>query len=273
MRSFQLSESFNSELKNHLKSDLNLVQFFTHFERVVSKQRNNESEAVYESRHELPKLKMKRAPMLIQAGNIYTPTIFEEFQEEYEEYLGTCVKNLEEGSYVVTNYDNSKERTVIGNLVDQKVECDCHKFETYGILCSHALKVLDVMNIKLIPQHYILKRWTRDARLGSNQDLKRQHIELDIKAHFMQRYNELCPRIVKLINKASESHETYTFLSKVYEESDRTIDYMLAKKFVAGESLDMRHASMSIGNEKIDSNVETVDVGGEKSIKKLRLFK
>ncbi|XP_058721616.1 protein FAR1-RELATED SEQUENCE 5-like [Vicia villosa] len=273
MRSIQLSESFNSELKNHLKSDLNLVQFFTHFERVVNKQRNIESEADYKSRHELPKLKMKRAPMLVQAGNIYTPTIFEEFQEEYEEYLGTCVKNLEEGLYVVTNYDNSKERMVIGNLVDQNVVCDCHKFETYGILCSHALKVLDVMNIKLIPHHYILKRWTRDARLGNNQDLKKKHIELDIKAHFMERYNELCPRMVKLIHKASKSHETYTFLSKVYEESDKTIDDMLTKKFVGGESLETRHASVSIGNEKIDNNVETVDVDGEKSIKKLRLFK
>ncbi|CAL5201418.1 unnamed protein product [Lathyrus oleraceus] len=273
MRSIQLSESFNYELKNHLKSDLNLVQFFTHFERVVNKQRNNESEADYESRHELPKLKMKRAPMLVQAGSIYTPTIFEEFQEEYEEYLGTCVKNLDEGLYVVTNYDNSKERMVIGNLEDQKVVCDCHKFETYGILCSHAIKVLDVLNIKLIPQHYILKRWTRDARLGSNPDLKRQHIELDIKAHFMERYNELCPRMVKLINKASESHETYTFLSKVYEESDKTIDDMSAKRFVGGESLEMRHASISIGNEKINNNVETVDVDGEKSIKKSRLLK
>lgn len=34
MRSTQLNESFNANLKNNLKSDLNLVQFFTHFKRV-----------------------------------------------------------------------------------------------------------------------------------------------------------------------------------------------------------------------------------------------
>ncbi|WJX30659.1 hypothetical protein P8452_19175 [Trifolium repens] len=273
MRSTQLSESFNVEMKNHLKSDLNLVQFFTHFERVVNGIRNNESEADYESRHELPKLKMRRVRMLIQAGNIYTPKIFEEFQEEFEEYQGTCVKNLKEGLYVVTNYDNSKERMVIGNLVDQNVACDCRKFETHGILCNHALKVLDVMNIKLIPHHYILKRWTRDARLGSNRDWKRQHVELDIKAHFMMRCNELCRRMVRLTNKASKSHETCTFLSKVYEESHKIIDDMLAKKFVGGESLEMCHAPVAIDNEKNDNNVDTVDVGGENGIKKLRLFK
>jgi hypothetical protein len=120
---------------------------------------------------------------------------------------------LKGGLYAVTNYDNPKERIVMGNHVEQKVSCDCRKFETHGILCSHALKVLDVMNIKQIPEHYILKRWTRDARLGSNQDWKGRHVELDIKAHFMKRYNELCPRMIKLTNKASGTHEAYTFLS------------------------------------------------------------
>jgi hypothetical protein len=76
MRSTQLSESFNADLKRHLKSDLNLVQFFTHFKRVVDGKRNNESEAEYDSKHKLPKLKMKKARMLIQAGDVYTPIFF-----------------------------------------------------------------------------------------------------------------------------------------------------------------------------------------------------
>jgi zinc finger SWIM domain-containing protein 3 len=59
MRSTQLSESFNADLKNYLKSDLNLVQFFTHFKRAVNAKRNNESEAEYDSKHKLPKVKMK----------------------------------------------------------------------------------------------------------------------------------------------------------------------------------------------------------------------
>jgi zinc finger SWIM domain-containing protein 3 len=103
------------------------------------------------------------------------------------------------------------------------------------------------MNIKLIPSHYILKRWTRDARSGSNRDWKGRHIDLDIKAHFMKRYNDLCPRMVKLTNRASETHEGYTFLSKVYEESNKIID-MLAKKPMDEESIGMCHVSISIEN-------------------------
>jgi len=46
----------------------------------------------------------------------------------------------------------------------------------------------------------------------------------------MKRYNELCPQMLKLTNRASESHETYTYLSKVYEESSKIVDDMLTKK-------------------------------------------
>ena len=34
-------------------------------------------------------------------------------------------------------------------------------------MCAHALKVLDIMNVNLLPTHDILKRWTREANLRS----------------------------------------------------------------------------------------------------------
>lgn len=68
----------------------------------------------------------------------------------------------------VTNYDNAKERKEMRNPMDQKVSCACRVFETHFILSNRTLKILDVIHIKLIPKHNILKRWTRDARLRSN---------------------------------------------------------------------------------------------------------
>ena len=41
-KSTQLSESFNSLLKDYLKSDLDIVQFFKHFQRDVDDVRYNE---------------------------------------------------------------------------------------------------------------------------------------------------------------------------------------------------------------------------------------
>jgi zinc finger SWIM domain-containing protein 3 len=66
MRSTQLSESLNSDLKRHFKSDFDIIRFLKHFERVVEYKRNNELKSEFESRKKLPRIKM-RTPMLIQA--------------------------------------------------------------------------------------------------------------------------------------------------------------------------------------------------------------
>lgn len=232
MRSVRLCESFNANMRNYLKVDLDIMQFFTHFQRVVDDKRYKEWDSEYNARHKLPKLKMK-APMLVQASEVYTPKIFEEFQEEYEEYQGAFIKERNEchqtREYVVAIYGQDKERKVIANIVGASVSCECRKFDTYGILCSHALKALDAMDIKLIPDKYILKRWTRCARSGSVQDLHGQWIQVDRKSKFGDRYKELCPKMVQLVNRACESHEAYTFLSKVHHESSHIVEQILER--------------------------------------------
>ncbi|XP_039834243.1 protein FAR1-RELATED SEQUENCE 5-like [Panicum virgatum] len=83
IRSTQLSESLNSELKRHFKSDFDIIRFLKHFERVVEDKRKKELDAEFESRKKIPRIKMK-TPMLIQTSKLYTPIIFEAFQGEYE---------------------------------------------------------------------------------------------------------------------------------------------------------------------------------------------
>ena len=50
MRSTQLSESFNSDLKDHLKSDFDIIRFLKHFERAVQGKRNKELEEDFKAR-------------------------------------------------------------------------------------------------------------------------------------------------------------------------------------------------------------------------------
>ena len=94
MRSTQLSESLNSDLKRHFKSDFDIIRFLKHFERDVEYKRNNELNAEFESRTKLPRLKI-RTHMLIQASKLYTPTIFEAFQSEYERSMAAYTTTLE----------------------------------------------------------------------------------------------------------------------------------------------------------------------------------
>ncbi|KAK9705025.1 hypothetical protein RND81_07G027800 [Saponaria officinalis] len=50
MRSTQLSESFNKDLKDYLQCKLDVMRFFKQFERVIKKKRENEIISEYESR-------------------------------------------------------------------------------------------------------------------------------------------------------------------------------------------------------------------------------
>uniref|UniRef100_A0A8R7R0B9 SWIM-type domain-containing protein n=1 Tax=Triticum urartu TaxID=4572 RepID=A0A8R7R0B9_TRIUA len=52
-------------------------------------------------------------------------------------------------------------------MVDRESDtysCECAMFEHMGILCRHALKMMVHVGVCRIPSHYILKRWSRDAR-------------------------------------------------------------------------------------------------------------
>ena len=95
MKSTQLSESINSDLKDYLKSDYNLVQFFIHFERLVNEKQYKEYEVEYNLSYMLPRIKVQ-VRILRHVAKIYTKTIFEEFQAEYVTSLKLCISNCEQ---------------------------------------------------------------------------------------------------------------------------------------------------------------------------------
>ncbi|XP_059641387.1 protein FAR1-RELATED SEQUENCE 7-like [Cornus florida] len=164
----QLSESFTTNLRKYLKSDLDVLKFFKQFGKVVNDWRYKELEANYDMSQHMPRL-MGDVILLKQARNIYTPKNFELFQQEYENSLNAVVNQCtDRGSlfeYKVSIYGQQREYVVIFNSSEDSVVCNCKKFQFIGVLCSHALKVLDYRNIKVIPTQYILKRWTKDARV------------------------------------------------------------------------------------------------------------
>ena len=70
-----------------------------------------------------------------------------------------------------------------------QVSCTCQLFERCGILCSHALKGLDMINIKGIPESYLLKTWAKRAKYGLVQEnnrcvAKQVAVDLDMNARY-----------------------------------------------------------------------------------------
>ena len=147
MKSTQLSKSFHASLKDYLKSDHNVSQFFMHFERVLKDMRYKELEAKYESCFRLVNTKIS-VKILIQAREVYTKKIFEDFQDQFE----------------------------------------------------------DAVDLS-IPNEYIFKRWTKQARFKSVQDINGREIQADPKLQQTCRYRSMCSIFTRISNRASESEK------------------------------------------------------------------
>uniref|UniRef100_A0A7N0V6K1 Protein FAR1-RELATED SEQUENCE n=1 Tax=Kalanchoe fedtschenkoi TaxID=63787 RepID=A0A7N0V6K1_KALFE len=114
MRSTQLSESCNAELKRHLKSTFSLARFFRTFEEVVRSKNYTNLKLEYESRERLP-----------QMCNIYTPTIFKLFQMEISNASAYLVTQRDQqvGQYDLKSFFDGDEATVSFDRVNENILC------------------------------------------------------------------------------------------------------------------------------------------------------
>ncbi|XP_043705344.1 protein FAR1-RELATED SEQUENCE 5-like [Telopea speciosissima] len=210
---YENEEEFENAWKI-LLDDYQLGNNSWQFERVVEDKRANELKAEFEARNTLPRTMGCNAPVLRQAGKVYTPYIFNEFRREHDMFLTCSVKyrtvNDIFHQYIVGMVDEEGEfvegeHTVLYKIHEQVLECSCRKFETYGILCCHVLKVLDVLEIKCIPEKYILRRWTRAAKDILVEDSKGKEVMEDVQLSRTQSLRHLMPKYVKLVNQASNT--------------------------------------------------------------------
>ncbi|KAK6913032.1 FAR1 DNA binding domain [Dillenia turbinata] len=161
MLSAQFCEGFDSNLRKYLMCEVNVLQFYKQFGKLLTDWHYKELEANFDMNQNMPNL-MGDVIMLKHARDAYTPKIFELFQQEFEKCLNIVINHCaENGSlyeYKVSTYGRLQEYLVTFDSSDYTVVCCCKKYEFVGILCCHALKVLDYRNIKVVPTQYILKR-------------------------------------------------------------------------------------------------------------------
>ncbi|XP_042501706.1 protein FAR1-RELATED SEQUENCE 5-like [Macadamia integrifolia] len=222
IRSTQLSESLNSDLKDYLKSTLDVVQFFKHFERVLNQKRGNELKTEFDARNKMPRLANSMSIVQKQVGELYTPAIFQLFQEEYNWMTVCTIIDRSNGmpfiNFRVGIFEANCEYKVCCNPLQGIIACSCMKFETDGILCCHCLKVFDVLDIKRIPECYILKRWTRGARTMVLNDSRGKEVELDVNLDCTQRYKRICPELIQIASEASNTIEGYNLVKDAANE-------------------------------------------------------
>ncbi|PNT65584.1 hypothetical protein BRADI_4g44732v3 [Brachypodium distachyon] len=111
-------------------------------------------------------------PIEVHASKVYTRTIFEQFGLALYESGQYLLDELEPGKLYLARHTRAvaKEKwckVVFHVRVDRSSEefdCECGYFEHAGMLCCHTLKVMVHLGYESIPDRYVLKRWTKDAR-------------------------------------------------------------------------------------------------------------
>ncbi|XVF50778.1 hypothetical protein PTKIN_Ptkin04bG0130800 [Pterospermum kingtungense] len=261
MKRSHLGESLSNKLRSFLNSDQDVLQFFKHFQRVVDEQHCKEIEANDEMSHCKPKL-MGNVVLLKHASEIFTPKAFEVFQTEYENCLNVvanqCSQNGYLSEYKVNTFEKNQEYAVTFDSSDDTVICSCMKFEYVGFLCSHALRVLDHRNIKVVPSRYILRRWRKDARIGCPQK-DTDFIEENPKLVVARRYRDLCCSILTISARAADSEDAFQFASRQLNEVIEGVEKILTQKaeeaqVIASSSIDANTSDSENADILLDGN-------------------
>jgi hypothetical protein len=118
-----------------------------------------------------------------------------------------------------------EEYKVIGNPLQQTSTCSCGQFNRIRILCGHAIKVLDLMNIKSLPAQYVLKRWTKETRSRAVQNNQGRNIIENPRLDETLQYKSMTRKFLSLAQRAASHlgcslivHDTLDSLSKKIEE-------------------------------------------------------
>ncbi|XP_027083631.2 protein FAR1-RELATED SEQUENCE 4-like [Coffea arabica] len=125
--------------------------------------------------------------------------------------------------YSVSRYDGGRERKVTLNSITKDITYSCNLFEQEGILCSHALKVYNMVGIKFIFDQYVTKRWTKKARSGGNVDCKDREISSDLSLSIFHRYRLLTFEMVRLATRVAMSEAATKLVSSVMSELSKRV--------------------------------------------------
>ncbi|OMO65897.1 hypothetical protein CCACVL1_21351 [Corchorus capsularis] len=178
---------------------------------------DKEAKADIETQNKQPELR-SFSSFEKQMSMIYTDTIFKKFQVEILGVVSCHLqKESEDEDTVVFRVDDFEERQnflVAWNRREFHICCLCRSFEYRGFLCKHAILVLQISGVSDIPSHYILKRWTKEAKIRQNLG------EISNRLHYrVERFNDLCKRAIKLGEEGCLSEEAYTIALQTLEEA------------------------------------------------------
>lgn len=217
MSTGQRSECVNSFFDKYLHKKTTIQEFVKQYDAILQDRYEEEAKADSDTWNKQPALKSP-SPFEKHVANIYTHAVFKKFQIEVLGAVACIPKREREEetttTFRVQDFEKNQEFAVTLNELKSEVSCICRLFEFKGFLCRHAMIVLQICGISSIPSHYILKRWTKDAKgrylMAEGSELVQSRV---------QRYNDLCERALRLAEEGSLSTESYNFALRALDDA------------------------------------------------------
>lgn len=91
---------------------------------------------------------------------------------------------------------------MLRNVGDGSLVCSCHLFVRVGILCKHIFCVFKNANVEMIPQQYILRRWTKNLIPASLRNKRNRYGEKNVVVeNYANQSSSIVERCVHLLSK------------------------------------------------------------------------
>ncbi|XP_021727215.1 protein FAR1-RELATED SEQUENCE 5-like [Chenopodium quinoa] len=167
--SSQRSESTNHAVGFKANKKTSLTEFYNIFQKIVKTWRRNEDFYEFNGIKSIPTSSYPMSALLKHAAEVYTHTLFRDFEEEFNLAIGSQTKLLfiNGDKMVYQVYLEGRDGTtqaVTYDPVNQTTQCPCKNFEESGWLCFHSLRILHMHSVEKIPEQYISIRWTKVAK-------------------------------------------------------------------------------------------------------------
>nr|GEW63153.1 protein FAR-RED impaired response 1-like isoform X1 [Tanacetum cinerariifolium] len=118
--------------------------------------------------------------------------------------------------YKVEEYEKNDKFMVTWDETKSEVWCSCLLYEYKGILCRHSMIVLQMCGVPSVPNRYILKRWTKDAKNNRSMNDRSEGNER------VELYNDLCKHAIRLSEEGSLSEKSYAIALRTLVEVLKT---------------------------------------------------
>ncbi|XP_020254536.1 protein FAR-RED IMPAIRED RESPONSE 1-like [Asparagus officinalis] len=216
MSSSQRAESGHAFFKKFVSKNNSLVDFMIQFGRRLVHQCHEELMADHKDVIEKPKLRINH-DFLEQMVDIYTNEMYYKFEAEVCDSFNYKLQFVRETDnhrvYQIQRkkHATSKIRKIVYDKDLNLVSCSCKKFESARIPCTHIISYLMKFDVEILPDKYILKRWTKSAKSGTIDDDKGMQISPDTS--YLLARSQFIQSSLDLVDKALVCEETRTMFT------------------------------------------------------------